>query len=505
MSGDIPSVQAPSEPHHSSASPQSPKASHTAPPDLQPGTPLPPSYHIGSPTGSMSMSQRRGARPAFLSTTRGVRGASQSAGGVTSNRGLPTPTHSAGLRAEPYPSPIPLLTAPMTPAARQQRPLHHQSAPAAQTQAYVGNSLAGSSYQAKHPHPQPRPNPYQLSLDEIPKRFVLKKLIELAPKYWYSPETADCHIVVPLRRVPKPNRNDHQGPRTAVPHDARGDLQADGLRTAVPSGSNSFAEQQSRPRMPESSVGGSAPHGAGGTRPDVVSSSQAHALKDLSIRRGSLPDTQSQNPLDHSLVFPLHRDYITTQSSLFHTLLRQSAAQASTPTQRDLNGRLVWHAPVHKGARVLPTRPGAPKAIQVPLPDPASFGVILHYLYWHDAEHFNHCLTKGTVTWQGIIRNIEYLGLDPEIKHLAGKWWKRWVKPVESADRSLGAPSLRAGMQARGRAGGMAVDDEDEDEEGERGNSSGVEGDDEDYEQVDAEEDGFADHVSSRLSLLGAS
>ncbi|ODN92129.1 hypothetical protein L198_05801 [Cryptococcus wingfieldii CBS 7118] len=490
MSGDIAAARPPSEPHPNSAPSSSPKASQAAPPVLQPPQdPLPPSYHIGSPTGSMSMSQRRGARPAFLSPTRGVRGASQSAG-VSSTRGLPTPTHSAGLRSEPYPSPIPLLTAPITPAAQQQHPLH-QSAPVQSS----GHSHAGPSHTPKHANP----NPYQLSLDEIPKRFVLKKLVELAPKYWYSPDTADCHIVVPLRRPHRPNRNDDQGPRTAVPHDGRGNMQLDGMRTAVPSGS--FAEQQSRPRMPGPGVGGSGAHGAGGTMPDVVSSSQQLASKDLSMRRGSLPETQ--NPLDNSLVFPLHRDYITTQSSLFHTLLRQSSAQATTPTQRDANGRLVWQAPVYKGARVLPTRAGSPKAIQVPLPDPSSFGVILHYLYWHDAEHFNYCLTKGIVTWQGVIRNIEYLGLDPEIKHLAGKWWKRWVKPVENGDRSLAAPSMRAASQGKARGGGMAVDDDDDEED--RDNSSGIDADDEDYEQADAEEDGFADHVSSRLSLLGAS
>lgn len=37
-------------------------------------------------------------------------------------------------------------------------------------------------------------------------------------------------------------------------------------------------------------------------------------------------------------------------------------------------------------------------------------------------------LNTGLCTWQGLVRNIEYLGMDDSIKRVMGKWWRRWVK-----------------------------------------------------------------------------
>lgn len=37
-------------------------------------------------------------------------------------------------------------------------------------------------------------------------------------------------------------------------------------------------------------------------------------------------------------------------------------------------------------------------------------------------------MSKGTVSWQGIVKNIEFLGLDDSIKRVMGVWWRRWVK-----------------------------------------------------------------------------
>lgn len=31
-------------------------------------------------------------------------------------------------------------------------------------------------------------------------------------------------------------------------------------------------------------------------------------------------------------------------------------------------------------------------------------------------------------TWQGVVKNIEYLALGDNIKRVMGKWWRTWVK-----------------------------------------------------------------------------
>jgi hypothetical protein len=37
-------------------------------------------------------------------------------------------------------------------------------------------------------------------------------------------------------------------------------------------------------------------------------------------------------------------------------------------------------------------------------------------------------LNTGLCNWQGLVRNIEYLGMDDSIKRVMSKWWRRWVK-----------------------------------------------------------------------------
>ncbi|WRT68739.1 uncharacterized protein IL334_005719 [Kwoniella shivajii] len=473
----------------------------------------PSSSRIGSSPGSMSMSQRRGVKPSFP-------GARTVRPGGTNVRGLLTPQQSGSSRQPPYPSPIPLISAPLSPPpGTPQR--WHQSAPAA--------PMASPKSQQGIPHP----NTYQVSLDEIPKDFVLKKLVQLASKYWYAPHSADCHIIVPIKRVAR-SPTIPSTPRTAVPplHPRRS------TQPHVPQTANN-ENHTLHARPGDSFLGPTTPtaasirdaargalslNGEEDVKPDVLSSSvqTLDGARDFTGRRGSLP---GGNQLEQCLVFPLHRDYLTTQSILFRTLLNSPAAHLSHPPPRDFDGRLLFQSPVIRGAKVLPTKADKPKALYVPLPDPASFGVLLHWLYWHDADHFNHCLSKGLVTWQGVIRNIEYLSLDNEVKLLAGKWWKRWIKPIEPTERrrgKTGVASSRASGKRRALStsaaktrdiGKMVIDhhDDEEDEEDEdfldgdgEGSDSGDEADDEDIginvnRQVDG---GIADHVSLKLGQL---
>lgn len=71
---------------------------------------------------------------------------------------------------------------------------------------------------------------------------------------------------------------------------------------------------------------------------------------------------------------------------------------------------------------------GVPPTIWLPLPDPRSFGVLAHWLYHGDPLVVEHALGRGEITWQGIVKNVEYLGMDNEIKRVIRSWWRRWVK-----------------------------------------------------------------------------
>ena len=58
-------------------------------------------------------------------------------------------------------------------------------------------------------------------------------------------------------------------------------------------------------------------------------------------------------------------------------------------------------------------------------------------------------LREGQVSWEGLVRNVEYLGLREDVKRYLGRWWKNW----------------RDG-EAR-NAGTRTVDEDDDDEESE--------------------------------------
>jgi hypothetical protein len=97
------------------------------------------------------------------------------------------------------------------------------------------------------------------------------------------------------------------------------------------------------------------------------------------------------------VTFPLHADYLITQSTLLRSLLvptpspRNSSASEASVSQRgqpvSTSGDVV--KPITpprdnktRGARVIDTPLGVPTTLWVPIPDPSSFGVIAHWLYW---------------------------------------------------------------------------------------------------------------------------
>ncbi len=97
-------------------------------------------------------------------------------------------------------------------------------------------------------------------------------------------------------------------------------------------------------------------------------------------------------------------------------------------------------------------------------------------------------LSGGQVSWQGIVKNIEYLGLDDSIKKVIGIWWRRWVKVEAGRGDSGGGKTIQAvnvGLRRRSERNDENMSDDGMDEE------NAEEGDDE------AEVDG--DDVETRV------
>jgi hypothetical protein len=90
-------------------------------------------------------------------------------------------------------------------------------------------------------------------------------------------------------------------------------------------------------------------------------------------------------------------------------------------------------------------------------------------LFRGDSSHLEEALARNHVTWQGLIKNIEYLGLDNRIKRVLGSWWRRWVKVAPGRRESASGVAAATASQARRkrsaastRSHDPASDDEDE-------------------------------------------
>lgn len=53
-------------------------------------------------------------------------------------------------------------------------------------------------------------------------------------------------------------------------------------------------------------------------------------------------------------------------------------------------------------------------------------------MYFGQTALLEDCLNRGVVHWEGIARNVEYLGLPTDIKVFLGRWYKNWLLPAHS-------------------------------------------------------------------------
>jgi hypothetical protein len=84
-----------------------------------------------------------------------------------------------------------------------------------------------------------------------------------------------------------------------------------------------------------------------------------------------------------------------------------------------------------------------------------------------DTPTIERALSQGLATWQGVVKNIEYLALDDSIKRVIGKWWRTWVKTdvgrkSEQIDRK---PSVSDTEVSVSKRRGFSVESESTDDE----------------------------------------
>lgn len=66
--------------------------------------------------------------------------------------------------------------------------------------------------------------------------------------------------------------------------------------------------------------------------------------------------------------------------------------------------------------------------LYLPVPDPTSFHLLIHWMYFNQINIISEALHDGSIQWEGIARNVEYLGLGADIKLFLSKWYHTWLE-----------------------------------------------------------------------------
>jgi len=135
------------------------------------------------------------------------------------------------------------------------------------------------------------------------------------------------------------------------------------------------------------------------------------------------------------VTFKLHIDYLSARSTFLRGLFAGAnpldLINATVPAYPDQDrqftprkGSLPFDVPANRLPRLLPSSPMHP-TLFLPVPDPTSFHLLVHWMYFGHTEYIEDCLDRGIVQLPGIMRNVAYLGLADDI---IGKFLRRWER-----------------------------------------------------------------------------
>ncbi|KDQ61136.1 hypothetical protein JAAARDRAFT_32140 [Jaapia argillacea MUCL 33604] len=277
----------------------------------------------------------------------------------------------------------------------------------------TSNCEVSSSAPAQVPHmlpsfvPRPFPPP---ALVGVPLEYIIDQLRHLAPHYWDDKESFDCTLIVPVF--------DHR-------------------------------EQT-------------------GASPESLASSRRHDPSGLG-RRVTEPIVNAVP----RITMKLHVDYLSAQSTLLRALfsgtnpidlinsrrpLTPSRFESSSPKPQpnSPSPMQIRHLP-----RLLASSPTHP-VIYLPVPDPSSIQLLVHWMYFGHTHFIEDSLNTGSVRWEGILRNAEYLGLDSDIKSFLWRWHRSTISPgTTSSSPNDEDDEYDSGSDSDTSMTSMTSDDED--------------------------------------------
>jgi hypothetical protein len=55
-------------------------------------------------------------------------------------------------------------------------------------------------------------------------------------------------------------------------------------------------------------------------------------------------------------------------------------------------------------------------------------------MYFGDTTALDSALQRRVIRWDGLARNVEYLGMPEELKRFLGRWYRWWLQSVQSGN-----------------------------------------------------------------------
>ncbi len=134
----------------------------------------------------------------------------------------------------------------------------------------------------------------------------------------------------------------------------------------------------------------------------------------------------------------LHIDYLSAQSTLLRALFSGASPldlihPAIQPSSQAAGRPSISATVAARLPRLLPS-PSDHLIVYLPIPDPSSFPYLVSWMYFGDTNALDNALQRRVIRWDGLARNVEYLGMPEELKRFLGRWYRRWMQSVQSGN-----------------------------------------------------------------------
>lgn len=122
-------------------------------------------------------------------------------------------------------------------------------------------------------------------------------------------------------------------------------------------------------------------------------------------------------------------DYLAVHSNYLHALFCGAHAMDLIKSRSSLSSESVpqYTVPLNRLPKLLSSVHEHP-VLYLPVPDPTSFHLLLHWMYFNQTNIISEALHNRNIQWEGIARNVEYLRLNADIKIFLSKWYHSWLE-----------------------------------------------------------------------------